>query len=39
MYIYENFFIHLSVDGHFGGFHALAIVSKAAMNIGVCIYF
>ena len=27
------FFIHLSVDGHLGCFHVLAIVNRAAMNI------
>ena len=35
MYIYQNFFIHLSVNGHLGCFHVLAIVNSAAMNIGI----
>ena len=33
------FFIHLSIDGHLGGFHVLAIVNSAAMNIGVHVSF
>ena len=35
VYIYRNFFIHLSVDGHLGCFHVQAIVSSAAMNNGI----
>ena len=31
----HNFFILLSVDGHLGYFHVLAIVNSAAMNTGV----
>ena len=35
----KHTFIHLSVDGHVGFFHILAIVNNAAMNIGVHVSF
>ena len=35
VYMYHNFFIHLSVDGHLGCFHVLTIVNSVAMNNGI----
>ena len=31
----HTFFTYLSIDGHLGGFHVLAIVSSTAVSIGV----
>ena len=39
VYIYHNFFIHSSVDGHLGCFHVLAIVYSAVMNSGIHVSF
>jgi hypothetical protein len=35
MYRYHIFLIYLSVVGHLGYFHSLAIVNSAAVNMGV----
>ena len=38
VYMYYNF-THLSVNGHLGCFHVLAIVNSAAMNNGIHVSF
>ena len=37
--IIYHIFIHLSIDGHIGCFHILPLVSSAAINIGMHIFF
>ena len=37
--MYHLFFIHLSIDGHLGCFHALAVVHGAAVNIDMPVSF
>ena len=37
--MYQNFFIHSSVDGHLGCFHVLVAVNCAAMNNGIHVSF
>ena len=39
IYMYSNFFIHSSVDGHLGCFHAPGIVNNAAINIWIHVSF
>ena len=35
VYMYHSFLIHSSVDEHLGCFHVLAVINRAAINIGV----
>ena len=37
--MYHSFFIYSSIDGYLGCSHVLAIVSSAAVNIGVHVSF
>ena len=39
VYMYHNFFILSSVDGHPGYFHALAIVNSTTMNKRIYVSF
>ena len=39
VYMYHNFFIHSSVDGHLGCFHVLPTVNTAAMNNEIHVSF
>ena len=39
VHMYQNFFIHSSVDGHLGCFHVLAIVNTATVSVGVHVSF
>ena len=37
--VYHIFFIRSSVSGHLGYFHVLAMVDKAALNVGLSVSF
>ena len=39
VHMYHMFFIHSSVNGHLGYFCVLAIVNRAAVDIGVQVSF
>ena len=39
VYMYYNFLIHSSVDGHQGCFHVLATVNSAVVNIWLHVSF
>ena len=38
-YTYHSFFIHSSDNGRLGCFHVLAVVNRAAVNIGIHVSF
>ena len=37
--MYHSFFVHSSVDRHLGCLHVLAVINRAAVNIGVHVSF
>ena len=39
VYVYHNFFIHSSIEGHLDCFLVLATINSAAMNTGVHVFF
>ena len=39
VYMYHNFFIHSSVNGHLGCFHVLVIVNSAAVSNRIQVSF
>ena len=39
VYMYHISFVHSSLDGYLGGFHVMALVNSAAVNIDVHVSF
>ena len=37
--MYQNFFVHLSVNGHLGSFHIQGTANNVAMNIRIQVSF